>query len=263
MTEQKLQDLVESPGVESQTRFLVVAHERSASTLAIRSLGEHPWVSASYEVFNNSPVHRELLRLWGKRQWSDHEDPVAFTKRYLFRAPAKANIRAQGFKIFYQHCRATEKQRSLWNYLEAETEIKIILMYRENLAKAFISFQRAMVANEWNVSVSSLTPEGYNTPIKIDVEACLSYIERKQRHFRKLKHIFADHRQIEISYEAMTGDYDGSIARLWDFLDVPPILLDQPIRKLSHRPLQEVVTNYDELKSALNESDLSDRGWLE
>lgn len=244
-------------------RFVIAAHPRTASTLAIRSILEHPQAAGVYEPFNQQPKSRANVPLWGNRKWIDHEDPVAFAKSYLFRAPANSGVTAQGFKIFRQHCARTELQKTLWSYLQSENGIRVILMRRQNLAKAYISHCRALKADAWNISSNSLTPEGYNTPFNVDIEDCRRFIANQLESIAALQSIFADHPKVEISYEEITGDYDASIARIWAFLELSPILLDQPVRKVSRKPLPDVVLNYDELKAALAESPAREHGWLD
>lgn len=243
-------------------RFIVLTHDRCGSRLITGSLGLHPLVACISEPFNPDPERRATAYGTKERRYRDGEDIVAFTRDWLFSAPAHERIEAQGFKIFFNHCRSAASERPIWDALANDGELQVILLSRRNLAASYISRVRAMRADEWNLAPDEPLPASYYEPVTIDPQACLRHVARYDAGMEDAATRFRAQESIEVWYEDLISDFDGTLNRLWDFLGVERILLDPMVRHLRPKAYDALVRNAAELRAALASSSHRDRAWL-
>jgi hypothetical protein len=93
-------------------------------------------------------------------------------------------------------------------------------------------------------------------PIRIDIDALLADIERQQERRLRFRQLFAEHRSISMSYEALLSNPQTEHKRLTDFLGVGQRSLSPGTRRNIRRPLREAIDNFDEVCAALRGTDL-------
>ena len=74
--------------------------------------------------------------------------------------------------------------------------------------------------------------------------------ERRMRYQQGMRDRLDGHAVLDITYEELTADLDAGMARVQQFLGVPPKRLAISTVKQEVRPLSEVIANYGELRKA-------------
>jgi LPS sulfotransferase NodH len=227
-------------------RFIILGRSRTGSNLLRSLLNAHSGVEAYGEIFRHrdamdwdhigylrSPrMHRMLLK-----------DPTGFVERRVFRRYPEG-IGAVGFKIFYYHA-GEGSWATIWPYLGARLDIRVIHMTRRNILETHLSRKRAEITDSW-VNTSGRLEE---TPaIVLEYEECLAEFERTRALEQKYDGLFSDHPKLLLTYEDLARDYASEIRRVFGFLDLPEEAVRPGIFKQNHRPLREAISNYSELK---------------
>ena len=137
-------------GQTDYTRFLILGRSRVGSNFLRGLLNSHSQITVFGELFQNKeeigwamPGYRQSRRL----MTLFHEEPVRFLEEKVFH-PFPHGVTAVGFKLFYYHAR-DEAWRPVWDYLQAETGIKVIHLRRENILRTHLSKQQAEMTDVW------------------------------------------------------------------------------------------------------------------
>lgn len=80
------------------------------------------------------------------------------------------------------------------------------------------------------------------------------YLETQQKLFKKL---FNRHQILDVSYEDLVEKADYESKRIQSFLGVQTHKLISKIQKLNHRPMKDVVANYETLKRQFGKTEWS------
>jgi LPS sulfotransferase NodH len=230
------------------TRFIILGHGRTGSNLLGSSLNQHPDVAAHGELYHDveekraaSPVDDRYLR--------DGDDPVAFAEEVAFAPRPGTTARAAGFRLFYSHCREGEAGARFWEYLTADRGLRVVHLVRHNLLESYVSRQVAGRTGEWLRKNDGQAPPEPD-PFEIQLSKCQWFFDWATEHREQARERFAGHPLLEVSYEGMVADYGGTIARVFEFLGVPPVPVTAPYRKQARRAPREQVSNFAELREA-------------
>jgi hypothetical protein len=225
-------------------RFAIVTAGRSGSTLLHECLQQHPQIEARGEVFG---THYQLDRA---RRWIRWHRPIAYLDWFVFRFYPKA-IRAVGFNVHYYHCQ-NEKQKLVWEHLAA-SGCRVVHLKR-NLLKVFVSKELAAKYGVWHASSERQLNYMRDASLTIDPHECLDYIRLTEEWRDRVDQLYAPASKIEIWYEDLAVGFDHEIERLEDWLGVDrKPLIPRTIKQVT-RPISEIVTNYADLRSALEDS---------
>jgi hypothetical protein len=210
-------------------KALVLAKQRSGSTLLIEMLNSHPDILGLGEIIEYCKSDRARFRK-------------------ILNCPPNSVP-----KIMYN-----QLTKSVEDYLIA-TGVKIIHLKRLNYAKRlvseFINMNKELTGRKEAKSYKKLEP------VKIEVSMPWfreQYLEdiKDMAHFKSL---FRFNPYMEVIYEDMTGGEEVTqmpeeIARpLLDFLEVPYHPLTTKLRKQNPTKLEDFVLNYNEIKEFLND----------
>jgi LPS sulfotransferase NodH len=182
-------------------------------------------------------------------------DPVGFLEQRVFRRWPR-RYRAVGFKLFYYHARSAP-QSSVWEYLRDRRDIRVLHLKRRNRLAQFVSLTLAFKTDVWSVC-SSTRPLGESgESLEVNAEEC-------RRHFAWVTGMEADcasffeaHRVLDIYYEDLTRDSNEEMAAVQEFLGLDPETLPARTVRQQTRPLSQVVTNYEELRTRFKATEWS------
>lgn len=220
-------------GHHNYKRFIVIARSRTGSNLLISYLDSHPNIHADREVFaklNGRDYKSVLSRVYGKQ-------------------PRK--IKAAGFKIFYYHP-MDENGQHIWDYLIKSEDIFVIHLKRFNILRTMISRKIAEKQDSWELK---------NPTVPLDKnEKCVDFtFSELENAFKKTREweihgdkIFEKHRLISVYYEDIVKDPENTLEKVIRFIGVDNLSLKTNLRKQNPERLRDLVTNYDELKSAFS-----------
>jgi LPS sulfotransferase NodH len=233
-------------------KFIILAHQRSGSSLVISSLRRHPQVVGFGELFvserigfniegydNHSKVLHQARKLF----------PVKFLNHYIFSSYLEEK-RAVGFKLFPNQLE-NPHFRCVWDWIQQNRDVAIIFLSRQNHLAAYTSL---LIAKE--TGVYGITDESQRTSdtVTIDKDKCLS--EFRERDMLKVaaKKKISNHSVMDITYEELNEDPVSAILRIQTFLGIDKIKPKITTVKQELRPLSEVIANYHELRQQFSET---------
>ena len=257
-------------GHTNYQRFIVLTQARSGSNLLCDLLNSSGQAVVSGELFQPQRIiwnYKVPDRYLGSEMLTRRQNtPIQFLEDDVFR-PFPRGVQAVGFKLFYNHAREGATGQSLWTYLTKAggdmAGLKVIHLRRENFLKTFLSFRRAV---ESKVFIDRMTllekgigkaasrdnRTGSSGPmtkaITLDYQQCLQAFEASAYEQTERIREFANREVLDLTYEALTQDYEAQIKRVQSFLGLKPEPLYTSMKKQNKRSLSESIANYWELK---------------
>lgn len=231
------------------TRFVVAAEPRTVSTLLVALLDAHPRVRCHGEVAAPWHGHRDqpFSGHWSgpddEAAAASEADPIGLLRDHVW--PANEEAAAIGFKVFAVHARG--HARVVLDYLSAVPDLRVIRLERDDRLAQAVSHERALRDTVWHLrSRVNYVPEPVTlTPAQLRVR-----LETSDAHRALLDAWFPGRATLRVAAEDLTGDRDTALRCLHEFLDVPHLPAEVPLKRVSVRPLREDLTNFDELAKA-------------
>jgi hypothetical protein len=213
-------------------RFVILSSPRCGTHMLRTSFAGHPSVVAHTELFNPD---------WNPNEPFDDSVPAErILREHVFR-PHPRRIGAVGFALHRSGARLGPWPH-LWTLLEADVELAVISLRRNDLLRRYVSFCLMRERNQSGRGAAFRpAPRAYRAE---DLQA---EFERAEAELAAFDDRFATHPLLPVSYEQLCDDYGPTLRRLQAFLGVRP----QPVRPTTWRnegpPLEELITNFDEL----------------
>jgi LPS sulfotransferase NodH len=236
-------------GQRDYRRFIILGRGRSGSNFLATSLASHPAIVTFGELFNNLSYPDGGIN-WSYPGYANADqaasrlrlaEPLRFIDEKVF-APMPSAVRAVGFKLFYFHAREPE-WAPVWEHLR-ETKVAAVHLRRRNLLASLVSAEVAKRTKQWSTLTAGPRPTKV-APIDLDPGECRTYFEKTEAHRRNFSGLFPD--RIDLDYEDLVADYEGTTNRVQDFLGVPRAKLSSELRKQASTPLDRRIANYEML----------------
>ncbi|MEL7086217.1 MAG: hypothetical protein AAF268_08770 [Cyanobacteria bacterium P01_A01_bin.3] len=235
-------------------KFIVISHHRSASSVIINTLQRHPNVFRFAEVF--LPLYVQLQKpgyVEGSKRlyYLRKQYPVEFLERFIFTG-YQDSVQAMGFKMFPEQLDFPHTA-PVWDWIEANTDIKIIFLTREDLLAYYTSFVLALKTGTWGVAGAKQRAKAEkerkkNRTVRLEYDKCLAAFEKRKRLNDYALERCKNHDILKVSYEDVTSDLHNSLLRSQEFLGLAPQELEVRSSRQQVRPLSDVISNYQELK---------------
>lgn len=227
-------------------RFIVLAHQRSGSTLLADALQQHPRVRMHDEILTTTEdeaTRRDRHAVAG-RWLADGDDAAAFLRDVFM---PQGDESAAGFKLMENHAR---RHLSAWDHLGGDRELRVIHLWREDLLACALSHFTAARTRIWNViDGAGLPPEP--EPFAVSVEECRVEFTKLEQARARARAWFSSHAFLELEYRRhLEGDFGVTMARVFEFLDVSAVTVRQRLIKMARRSPREQLANYAELARA-------------
>jgi len=241
-----------------QTRFIVLAQQRTGTNHLLSLLGSHSEVAAFGEVFASPRQIQFGMALAGQfRSQLPHPDekslreareadPVGFLQTHVFGTVTRA-ARAVGFKLFYDQCR-TGREPEVWSWLEHRKDFAVIHLKRRNILRTLLSKRLANATGVWHRTVAETPPEPVAIPLQ--ESDCREFFARTLLHERAADFRFRSHRVLPLWYEDLEERPDSVSEAAQAFLGLPPQPTRSRLVKQAPAGLRAWIENYDELKKA-------------
>ncbi|HEX8560190.1 MAG TPA: sulfotransferase [Pyrinomonadaceae bacterium] len=240
-------------------RFIILGHGRSGSTLLARSLAGHPNVRMFGELLHDEEPERErAFRAFNEgvgtrrrepRFYREGDDGAAYLRDTVFRRRRWRDVLAVGFKMFYLHARTSPRAGTAWDYLIADTDLRVVHLARANLLECWLSLQIAHVTNEWEWRKGAPGPRTHAPPLELDPAKFEAYCNQTLAHRRWAEERFRGHPTLGIEYEAdVVGRFEQTVHRIHDFLEAPRGPAERLLEKQARRKPREQIVNYDEFR---------------
>lgn len=239
-------------GTRQYTKFIILGTGRTGSNMLVSALGQHSNSVVYGEIFNNTRHDRlsfgNIIHLPYIRHQTAikvREDfPVQFLEDCIFRVFHR-DTAAVGFKFFYWHCQE-DHWRCVWDYLKGKKEVKIVHIKRKNKLKTLVSLKLAQKSKQWIQKYPG--EKKNNVTISLEFDKCLKIFNDWTEKEKFYDHYFADHPMREIIYESLCENYEKEMEDIQSFLGLKPFRLMPLTMKQGGRRLNNVISNYSELK---------------
>jgi len=170
------------------TRFIILAHGRTGSSLLTTLLDSHPQIIAFSELFHKDDAARNRMSEAVGKGIGENENPAWYLNTHVFRTYPD-EIRAAGFKMLYGHA-GDPPWQLVWEYLQS-SRVSVVHLKRRNLLDRYLSSRLASRSQLWEAtSLDDVEP--YNIPITIDPDACMEDIFNTLHEQVKYDHIFRE-----------------------------------------------------------------------
>lgn len=252
---EELENYLKTAKGDSQNyqKFVVLAHQRSGSSMLMQTLRQHPGIVSYGELFaprqvglsiGNGVLHSpRLLALRNKY-------PKDFLEKYIF-SSYSLNISAAGFKLFPEHI-TNKRFDHLWGWLKENKDIKIIYLSRQDFLATYSSLLLAKKDKRWGIDNEL---DRAKDTIKINPQKCLAEFQKMKDYRNSVLSKIKNHEVFDISYEKFAKEPNLYLKQIQSFLGVDAHDLVVKSVKKEKRPLSEVIVNYEELHQFFRESE--------
>lgn len=236
--------------------YMIACAARTGSTMLVRLLRSHPQLISHGEVWggdamvgvdghlatscDQQPGFRQAL----EQQRFEHPERVLY--KHFFDA---RGAKACGFKLKFDEL-VQPRWREVRRLVEADTDIGIVFLHREDLLQRYLSHQVVLrQTGVTNVASGGVLPR--IEPFEVDIEDCIADIIETRRRRHEFQAAFAAHPCLHVHYEALVADPQRECDRVFAFLGVASAPVRVATEKLVREPPQRLVLNHDALISAL------------
>lgn len=229
-------------------RFVILATQRSGSTLLWRTLDQHPNIEAHGEMFLSTLQRKDSYRTYLRSSSLHFLQHYVMKKRsvddyltQLFRS--REDIYAIGFKLMYNHLFG-ELSRWLKDH-----DVSIIHLIRKNLLKAILSRETARERNLYHAAAGKRIPQ---VKITLDPQRLIRDLEGIRKEISLHRKSFYDLPHLEVYYEDVLSNREHFYRSVFDFLDVENIsALQEPLKKINPDSVDDLLSNSQEVRQAL------------
>jgi LPS sulfotransferase NodH len=231
--------------VTQRIRFIIFGQSRSGSTLLVEILNCHPQIRCDGELFRHA-------------QWQDKRH-MARVKQFPFpwvvRRARAAGSDGYGFKLFLYHL--PRMRLALGGF--ALLGWKLIHLYRENSVEQALSRILAAKRQLFHVRGDAESPDQAR-PVRIEVNHFASVLDNRRVWTARERQLIDRHEHLDLCYErdlADSANWQQTADRIATFLGVERFQPQGiPLRRVVQRPYGELIENYAELESYLENEGL-------
>ena len=222
--------------------IFVIASRRTGSYLLLSYLGSHPEIDSVGEVINP-----DLVR--GIRTKSVSKNEVMFH--------IKASINNSKSSIGVAKLLAYQMKLhnlDIDDVKNAIPDAKFIILYRESLSRQFISNEMSKASGIWKISDKNKKKwKSSKTTIKVNSKELEDFCKDIKKFYDDLlSKEWVKKEALLLSYEELKGSAKEALEeKLFSFLNLSPVSIKTSLEKMNKRPIEETVTNYDEVKDLL------------
>jgi glycosyltransferase involved in cell wall biosynthesis len=238
-------------------RFVLLSMARSGTHLLRDMLNAHRRIRCTNEVFETQGyckyhLAKELggwisqgsCTLAEAEQLNLH-NPLEFIRRYGFE-DLSAGHDTGGLTMMLDQPLTQRWHGPVWDWLSAQSDIRIVHLLRDNELLRFASNLRAQQTNEWALLGCHRSAA---RPVHVDPDAFLRQLEWSRGLREQKLALLAHHHILTVRYEELAADPAAGLARVCEFLEVEPI--EPRIRTIrqSPRDIKAGISNLEELRA--------------
>ncbi len=217
-------------------KVVILGKQRTGSSLLVTLLRSHPHLELKGEAF------RLLYGNSCRSVWNEN-----FGKKLPW-------LKYMGFKLFYNHPDDSE-DREVWDFIKNDTTIRIIHIKRKDLLRTYVSKLIAEKTGAWRSSQEKKGVD-FKKQVEIDIEDCIDNLRNSVQVETEFGiAMFPNHPYLELTYEELTTDIQGTMSKVLEFLEVKKIKVNSPLKRQNPEGLNELVSNYDDLAEALRKTE--------
>lgn len=219
--------------------FFLLPRARTGSTLLLRSLNQHPQIECCGEVM--APSYREQALPTG----SGPERLKAFYQRPRTKERRGCSIHVEnmGPGGRWTPNGPQGPWESGWTWLQSQKDFGVIATFRTDVLAQLASHTIASSLQKWQEQ-----PQENRPVYRIEPARLLQFHEETVWRWIYRLRMFPQHQLLLVEYEAMAEAWDNTIDKIQHWLQVSRVSLPPAMTKQENRPLEEVLSNYGELR---------------
>ena len=225
-------------GLDNYVKFIVLSRARVGSNLLISLLNSHPAVYAEGEILarlKNITAEEVVGRIFNKYP---------------------RNIRAVGFKVFYEHPVDDEADK-IWNCLKNIEHLRVIHLKRRNYLRSILSLKIAFATDVWAHKHRKNNIPLQNKRVFLDEgELLKEFKHTKDQEIQFAKRVSSSH-VIELYYEDLVNNLESEFNRIIDFLDLDKFRPKTILKKQNPESISDLIINYKDLKEKFKNTEWS------
>jgi len=210
------------------TKFLILGHPRTGTSLL------HTYLNSHWNVFSlNEPLNNTT------------------DGRMLFKKHSKL-IKTIGFKYFYEYTEDISK-RNMFIELLKNDDIKIIKIERKNYLRTYVSRCIAEKTNEWS-STEAKHHSVDHKKIVFKKETFLHAFAQYKKNEQDTDALIKEYNSpvFETDYETLIQQPNEVMFSIQKFLGVPQHTPQSLLQRQNAEPLSVLIENYDYLKASFS-----------
>lgn len=225
-------------GTTNYKKFIIIGRSRTGSGLLVDLLNSHPAINAYGEIFImlNGRTCKEI---WRK----------TFCRK-------SRSIKYVGFKLFYYHP-IDSSDKTVWDYIKADPNIKIIHLKRINMLRTIVSKKIADKTKVWKQKTNENGILKKDKLVELSFNECIDEFNQMRKWERDAEIALEKNDIIQINYEDLVENKENTMKRIFEFLNIPYYAVDSNFQKQNDEPLKDLIVNYDELCHLLNKTEWS------
>lgn len=227
--------------------FAIVADIRTGSTLLAASLNRHPQVRCYGELFHSEDLPDNCIEGFDRSR-----APARAILEHAMQAPG---VRACGFKaMIFLPLPGSRRWVDAWRRLREVPGLRVIFLTRRDRLAQYASLEVVRHTGVFHPYDNDRVYRPENRPvITIDPDELRSWMRERDAQMRRRREILHGVPALDLEYETLTERWQRSTTCIQRFLGVDVQPLEQKKKKQEPRPLNEVISNYDELASRLRD----------
>lgn len=231
-------------------RFIILTQARCGSELLANLVDGHPQVTCHAELFSHVTGHPERFNSFLDRvpQKYDRNDPataVALAKIYLDTV-FDEDRQYVGFKLLVEQIDQHPYLPSLL-FGQSEEPIKVIRLIRKNELKVLLSRVGAKQRNLWHTT-ERVARQAIEMPTGEELLAELAAIRQANK---RILETAPGNPGLVVAYEDFQYEKRNTLKAIQNFLGVPEVQVQSPMRKITSDSLAEAIANYDQVRQTL------------
>lgn len=225
-------------GNRDYQKFLIITRSRTGSNFLVDLLNSHPKIRSEGELF------RKFGRKTSREMWD-----TAFSRK-------NNNIKYFGFKIFYYHPLDSD-DKEFWEYIKEDKNIRIIHLVRKNMLRTVVSRQIALKTSVWTNKKNkrSINPE--EKSVVLNIEHCLNEFTKTKKSETEFRAEFKRDFMFELSYEDLIESTQEKMDEVFDFFNLEHVDVFSNYYKQNKESVDDLVVNYDDVKSEIEKTEWS------
>jgi len=233
-------------------RFVIVATQRSGSTLLVKSLDSAPTIFCAGEMFHGGPntLHPECnypQNLLGSRflgRVADRYIQGSRVEKHVrnFYSRQRPGVKAVGFKVMTSQLRS---YHTLLPLLVATDTVRFFL-YREDSFAAALSNFRAISSGVYHSD--RVTVRGSTHMLTANIDEFQELLNRSNAHKQEALQLHARYGGVLLTYENLIDNWERLIAELGDKLGIPHLRVGKALERIGDAAEPVRIGNLDELR---------------
>lgn len=157
------------------------------------------------------------------------------------------NIKAVGFKLFYEHLTRDE-----WEKFLSHKYLRVIHLTRENRLRTIVSLDIAFKTDQWGLSANDKNKELVEKRIILDTSTLFDRLDQIHDCEKFTRDRFKDNNILEVVYEKLTSKPGETFEDIGEYLGVDDIDISKiTLTKQNPENLEHLIVNYDEVYELL------------